>query len=51
MSADLVGYDPEKVGGAFTFGGTGAMLYAAKVGLEKRSPARYVMDFARTPSF
>jgi glutamate/tyrosine decarboxylase-like PLP-dependent enzyme len=38
MSADLVGYDPEKVGGAFTFGGTGAMLYAVKVGLEKALP-------------
>jgi glutamate/tyrosine decarboxylase-like PLP-dependent enzyme len=38
MAAELVGYDPEKCSGVFTFGGTGTLLYAAKVGLEKASP-------------
>ena len=36
--ADLVGYNPERSGGLFTFGGTGATLYAMKVGLEKAVP-------------
>ena len=35
MTADLVGYDPEVSDGVFTFGGTGTLLYAAKIGLEK----------------
>lgn len=38
MSAELVGYDPQKVGGVFTFGGTGGLLYGVKVGLEKALP-------------
>ena len=38
MAAELVGYDAEKSGGVFTFGGTGAMLYGVKVGLEKAVP-------------
>jgi glutamate/tyrosine decarboxylase-like PLP-dependent enzyme len=38
LSAKLVGYDPEKAGGVFTFGGTGTTLYAVKVGLEKACP-------------
>lgn len=38
LSALLVGYDPEKAGGVFTFGGTGTNLYGAKIGLEKASP-------------
>jgi glutamate/tyrosine decarboxylase-like PLP-dependent enzyme len=38
MAADLVGYDPLKTGGTFTFGGTGATLYAVRVGLEKAMP-------------
>ena len=38
MAADLVGYDPQSCGGAFTFGGTGTLLYALKVGLEKALP-------------
>jgi glutamate/tyrosine decarboxylase-like PLP-dependent enzyme len=36
--ARLLGYDPEKAAGLFTFGGTGATLYGAKVGLEKACP-------------
>jgi L-2,4-diaminobutyrate decarboxylase len=38
MTADLVGYDPAKSQGVFTFGGTGTLLYAARIGLEKASP-------------
>jgi glutamate/tyrosine decarboxylase-like PLP-dependent enzyme len=38
MTASLVGYDPEKAGGLFTFGGTGTLLYGVKVGLEKAIP-------------
>jgi glutamate/tyrosine decarboxylase-like PLP-dependent enzyme len=38
MTAALLGYDPEKAGGVFTFGGTGTSLYGAKLGLEKACP-------------
>jgi len=38
IAAALVGYDPEKSGGVFTFGGTGTILYGAKIGLEKACP-------------
>lgn len=38
MTADLLGFDPEKVGGLFTFGGTATLLYALKLGLEKACP-------------
>ena len=38
MTAALVGYDTAAADGVFTFGGTGAMLYAAKIGLEKAVP-------------
>jgi len=38
MAAELVGYDPERASGIFTFGGTGTLLYGAKVGLEKALP-------------
>jgi glutamate/tyrosine decarboxylase-like PLP-dependent enzyme len=38
MSADLVGYDPQRAAGVFTFGGTGALLYGVKLGLEKAVP-------------
>jgi len=35
MAADLVGYDPQRAEGVFTFGGTGGLLYGVKLGLEK----------------
>ncbi|MFB3765883.1 MAG: aspartate aminotransferase family protein [Methanotrichaceae archaeon] len=35
MLSSLVGYDPSRSGGIFTFGGTGTILYGCKVGLEK----------------
>jgi len=38
MTAALVGYDPARADGVFTFGGTGTLLYAAKIGLEKAVP-------------
>jgi glutamate/tyrosine decarboxylase-like PLP-dependent enzyme len=38
MAAALVGYDAARAGGVFTFGGTGTLLYGAKVGLEKALP-------------
>jgi glutamate/tyrosine decarboxylase-like PLP-dependent enzyme len=38
MTAALVGYDPEAADGVFTFGGTGTLLYGAKIGLEKAVP-------------
>lgn len=38
MTADLLGFDSEKVGGLFTFGGTGTLLYGLKLGLEKACP-------------
>lgn len=38
MMARLVGYDPARSGGLFTFGGTGTLLYGVKVGLEKALP-------------
>ncbi|MCS7045764.1 MAG: pyridoxal-dependent decarboxylase, partial [Gemmataceae bacterium] len=37
-AAHLIGYDPDRAGGIFTFGGTGTNLYGAKIGLEKASP-------------
>ena len=38
MLASLLGYDPERAGGVFTFGGTGTTLYGMKIGLEKVLP-------------
>jgi glutamate/tyrosine decarboxylase-like PLP-dependent enzyme len=38
MAASLVGYDPERAAGQFTFGGTGTVLYGVKIGLEKAVP-------------
>jgi L-2,4-diaminobutyrate decarboxylase len=38
MSAALMGYDPARASGVFTFGGTGTTLYGVKVGIEKAIP-------------
>lgn len=35
LLSDLVGYDPKRSGGVFTFSGTGTILYGVKLGLEK----------------
>jgi glutamate/tyrosine decarboxylase-like PLP-dependent enzyme len=34
----LVGYNPARSGGLFTFGGSGTLLYGMKIGLEKSQP-------------
>ena len=38
MACRLIGYDPEKATGVFTFGGTGTLLYGLKLGVEKAFP-------------
>src|SRR5205823_3933830 len=38
ITARLAGYDPERAAGVFTFGGAGAELYGARIGLEKACP-------------
>ena len=38
MTATLMGYDPHRASGVFTFGGTATTLYGVKVGLEKAVP-------------
>ena len=38
VTARLVGYDPERSAGVFTFGGTATTLYGVKIGLEKACP-------------
>ncbi len=38
MASRLVGYDPARAAGVFTFGGTGTVLYGAKLGIEKAFP-------------
>lgn len=38
IAADLVGYDPARAAGVFTFGGTGTNLYGVKIGVEKAIP-------------
>jgi L-2,4-diaminobutyrate decarboxylase len=35
LLSDLVGYDPKRAGGVFTFSGTGTIFYGVKLGLEK----------------
>ncbi|MDX1963383.1 MAG: pyridoxal-dependent decarboxylase [Pirellulales bacterium] len=47
MIADLVGYDPLRATGAFTFGGTGCTLYGVKVGLEKALPGTLKAGLSR----
>jgi len=49
MTAALVGYDPSAADGVFTFGGTGTLLYGAKIGLEKAVP-HVRREGVRTPA-
>lgn len=49
MAAALVGYDPQLADGVFTFGGSGAMLYAARIGIEKALPGT-LRDGLREPA-
>lgn len=41
MVAGLVGYDPDKAAGVFTFGGTGTTFYGIKLGLENAQPGAF----------
>ena len=50
IAASLVGYDPQKSGGLFTFGGTGTLLYGIKIGLEKAIPGALETGLAGQPS-
>jgi L-2,4-diaminobutyrate decarboxylase len=35
MTSELIGYDPQRVGGVFTFSGTGTSFYGCRLGIEK----------------
>lgn len=48
MTSALLGYDPEKAGGLFTFGGTGTTLYGVKLGLEKACPDSFKKGLHQT---
>ena len=45
MTAALLGYDASQAGGLFTFGGTGTLLYAIRVGIEKTLPGTLQSGF------
>jgi L-2,4-diaminobutyrate decarboxylase len=47
MVADLIGYDPRRAGGVFTFSGTGTTLYGCKLALEKLSGGRTMREGIR----
>jgi glutamate/tyrosine decarboxylase-like PLP-dependent enzyme len=47
MLSDLVGYDPRRSGGVFTFGGTGTILYGCKLAVEKISGGRAMREGIR----
>jgi glutamate/tyrosine decarboxylase-like PLP-dependent enzyme len=49
ITARLIGYDPLRAAGVFTFGGTGAALYGCKIGLEKACPGA-MADGVREPA-
>jgi len=38
IASELIGYDADRSAGLFTFGGTGAMMYGVKIGMEKALP-------------
>jgi glutamate/tyrosine decarboxylase-like PLP-dependent enzyme len=47
MLSDLIGYDPQRSGGVFTFSGTGTILYGCKLALEKLSAGRTMREGIR----
>jgi L-2,4-diaminobutyrate decarboxylase len=49
MTAALIGYDPDRSAGLFTFGGTGTLLYGVKLGLEKACPGTRRRGLAERP--
>jgi glutamate/tyrosine decarboxylase-like PLP-dependent enzyme len=44
MLSDLIGYDSQRSGGLFTFGGTGTILYGCKLGIEKLLDGRGMIE-------
>ncbi len=49
MSAEMMGYDPAVSGGVFTFGGTGTLLYAIRIGIEKACPGTMARGLSGDP--
>src|SRR5262245_25603982 len=49
LVARLLGYDPGRAAGVFTFGGTGATLYGVKIGLEKACPSAMTDGLTERP--
>lgn len=49
MTARLIGYDPARSAGLFTFGGTGTNLYGVKIGLEKACPGTMERGLSEFP--
>src|SRR4030042_1662745 len=47
MASHLIGYDPKTSGGVFTFSGTGTILYGCKLGIEKLSGGRTMVEGIR----
>jgi glutamate/tyrosine decarboxylase-like PLP-dependent enzyme len=47
MASDLIGYDPNSSGGVFTFSGTGTIFYGCKLGIEKLSGGRTMVEGLR----
>ncbi len=49
MTAALMGFDPSEAGGIFTFGGTGTLLYAIRIGIEKCCPGSMRQGISQSP--
>ncbi|MBI4796703.1 MAG: aspartate aminotransferase family protein [Deltaproteobacteria bacterium] len=47
MASDLIGYDPQRSGGVFTFSGTGTNFYGCKLGIEKALGGRAMQEGIR----
>lgn len=47
MASDLIGYDPQRSGGVFTFSGTGTNFYGCKLGIEKALGGRAMEEGVR----
>ncbi|MGE5842908.1 MAG: pyridoxal phosphate-dependent decarboxylase family protein [Deltaproteobacteria bacterium] len=45
--SEMIGYDPQRSGGIFTFGGTGTSLYGCKLGIEKALKGNGMSDGIR----
>jgi glutamate/tyrosine decarboxylase-like PLP-dependent enzyme len=45
--SEMIGFDPNRSGGLFTFGGTGTNLYGCKLGIEKLFRGRAMQDGIR----